>query len=92
MFQLHALFGLRMVLVWNYNTRYGYSYGITKTSRKIKILQWLVLHKAIAVDSWLKRRGGSTSCLRCGVQDEDIRHCLWQCAAATQVINVYAAT
>ena len=45
--------------------------------KKIKLWLWLLSHKAIHVEGWLRCRGGEVGCKICGHSLESILHCFW---------------
>ena len=56
-----------------------------KQQHKILHVQWLVVHKALPVGTWLHRMGVSSCCTRCHLQTETQKHCLWECIDSQQI-------
>ena len=50
-----------------------------KTTTQILHVQWLVVHRALPVGTWLHRMGVSPDCTRRSLQTETQKHCLWEC-------------
>jgi hypothetical protein len=48
-------------------------------SCKLTIFQWLIVHRSVAVGTWLSKAGHNPSCKLCGHEQETQYHCLWGC-------------
>jgi hypothetical protein len=53
--------------------------------RKLTIFQWLIVHRSVAVGTWLSKAGHNPSCKLCGHEQETQYHCLWGCINAQQI-------
>ena len=50
-----------------------------KQPHQILHVQWLLVHRALPVGTWLHRMGVESTCARCRLQMETQKHCLWEC-------------
>ena len=56
-----------------------------KLPHKILHVQWLLVHRALPVGTWLHMMGLSTNCTRCHLQMETQTHCLWECIGSQPI-------
>ena len=56
-----------------------------KQQHKILHVQWLVVHRALSVGTWLHGMGVPSGCTRCHLQMETQKHCFWECIDSQQI-------